>query len=86
MDEIRRSLEALEIDEMSKMVILKSEKEEVFSYGTDLKYLYYKKKNGEIEQIDKYLQKLYKLQNYIANYHKPLVTICTGLASKIIIN
>jgi enoyl-CoA hydratase/carnithine racemase len=83
MSDIRRSLEAMEIDEDMRAVVLKTKKNEVFSMGTDLNYLYYKKKSGELEKIDEYYQNLYNFHNFIASYHKPLICIGGGIASKI---
>lgn len=82
MEDIRRSLEAMEIDEDTKIVVFKSKNNEIFSYGTDLNYLYHKKKNGEFDKIDKYFEHLYNFQNFLANYHKPLLSLASGQASK----
>lgn len=79
MEDVRRSLEAMEIDEDMKAVILRAKQGEVFSYGTDLNYMYYKKKSGEIDKIEEYLKNLYNFHNFIATYHKPLIAIGNGV-------
>jgi enoyl-CoA hydratase len=84
MSDIRRCLQTMEIEETINSVILKSKKEEVFSFGTDLNTLYYQMKNKDFKAIDKYYQSLYNFQHFIASYHKPLIAIGTGIASKII--
>lgn len=81
MEDIRRSLETMEIDEDIRTIVLKSRNDEVFSYGTDLYYLYHRKKNGEIDRIVDYLSKLYNFQNFMANYHKPLIALGNGIIS-----
>jgi enoyl-CoA hydratase len=83
MADIHRCLQTMEIEETIKSVILKSNKEEVFSFGTDLNTLYYKKKNKEFEQIDKYYEHLYNFQHFLASYHKPLIAVGTGISSNI---
>lgn len=80
-EDLTRSLESMEIDESIKFVTVNSRKKEIFSFGTDLNYLYLKKKQGQIEKIDKYLQKLYNFQNFVANFHKPLLFVGSGIAS-----
>jgi len=65
-----------------KVVVLKCQNGEIFSNGTDLYYLYMRKKSGEFEKIQKYFQNLYNFQNFIASYHKPLLTIANGVMSK----
>lgn len=82
MADVRRSLEAMEIDEDMRAVVLRSKKGEVFSMGTDLNYMYYKKKSGEIDKIEEYLKNLYNFHNFIATYHKPLLSIGNGVMSK----
>lgn len=82
MTDIRRSLEAMEIDEDMRVVMMRSKHFETFSMGTDLNYLYYKKMNGEYDKIDKYLENLYNFNHFISVYHKPLLGLCTGQASK----
>jgi enoyl-CoA hydratase/carnithine racemase len=81
MEDIRRSLESMEIDDDMRVVILKSKNSEVFSMGTDLNYLYHRKRSGEIEKIYEYYEKLYNFQNFIANYNKPLLTLGNGILS-----
>jgi enoyl-CoA hydratase len=81
MDDIRRSLEAMEIDEATRVITLSSKNHQVFSLGTDLYYLYHKKKNGEIDKINNYFEHLYNFQNFIANYHKPLLAVGSGVLS-----
>jgi enoyl-CoA hydratase len=81
MQDVRRTLQAMEIDESIKSVILKSRKQEVFSFGTDLNTLYYRKRNKEFELIDKYFEQLYNFQHFLASYHKPLIAIGTGKSS-----
>ena len=83
MEDIRRSLEAMEIDEDMKVVVLKSFKNEVFSMGTDLNYLFCRKKAGEVEKIIDYFQNLYNFQNFMANYHKPLLALGNGITSNL---
>ena len=84
MEDIRRSLEAMEIDEDMRVVILKSHYDEVFSLGTDLYYLYHRKKSGELDRIVEYYSKLYNFQNFMAHYHKPLLALGNGVISKFI--
>jgi enoyl-CoA hydratase len=84
MADIRRCLESMEIDESIKSVILKSRKQDVFSFGSDLNTLYYRKKNKEYELIDKYYEQLYNFQHFLASYHKPLIAIGTGISSKVL--
>lgn len=81
-DDVRRSLQSMEIEELMQVVVLKSKNNEIFSYGTDLNYLYNKKKRGETDKIDAYIEKLYNFMHFLANYHKPLICIGTGSASK----
>jgi enoyl-CoA hydratase len=82
MEDVRRSLEAMEIDEDMKVVVLKAKNDEVFSMGTDLNYLYCRKKSGEVEKIHEYYEKLYNFQNFLASYHKPLLALGNGVLSK----
>jgi enoyl-CoA hydratase/carnithine racemase len=82
MTDIRRSLEAMEIDEDMRVVLMRSKYFNAFCMGTDLKSLYYYKQNGEYEKIDKYLEKLYNFNHFISIYHKPILGVCTGQASK----
>ncbi len=82
MTDIKRSLEAMEIDEDMRVVIMRSKYFDSFCMGTDLKYLYYKKLSGEWDRIDQYLEKLYNFNYFISVYHKPLLGLCTGQASK----
>jgi enoyl-CoA hydratase/carnithine racemase len=85
MSDIRRSLEAIEINEDVRAAIIKSKEEQVFSMGTDLNYLYYKKKSGQIDKINEYFENLYNFHNFIASYHKPLFTLGTGVTSNLYI-
>jgi enoyl-CoA hydratase/carnithine racemase len=84
MRDIRRSLEAMEIDEDMRVILMKSKYFSAFSMGTDLKYLYYNKVNGDHHKIDKYLESLYNFNYFISVYHKPLLGLCTGEASNIL--
>ncbi len=79
-DDLRRSLEAMEIDEYTKAVVMYPKKREIFSLGTDLKTLYYAKKHNNDQLINQYFKKLYDFQNFIASYHKPLMTLGAGKA------
>ncbi len=81
MDDIRRSLEAMEIDEDINLVVMRSKTGNVFSLGTDLNTLYYAKSSGDKVAIDKYFEKLYNFLNFIAIYHKPMFLQGTGQAS-----
>ncbi len=83
MEDVRRSLEAMEIDEDIRVVVMMTYKKQVFSMGTDLNYLYYRKNAGEIDKIVEYFEKLYNFQNFMANYHKPLLAVGNGIISKI---
>lgn len=82
MDDLRRSLEAMEIDEYTKSVLMYPKKQEIFSLGTDLKTLYYAKKTDNEHLINQYFKKLYDFQNFVASYHKPLITIGYGKSRK----
>jgi len=82
MEDLRRSLEAMEIDEYTKAVVMYPRKREIFSLGTDLKTLYFAKKLNNDKLINQYFKKLYDFQNFIASYHKPLITIGAGRAGK----
>jgi enoyl-CoA hydratase len=86
MEDLRRSLEAMEIDEYTKAVVMYPKKREIFSLGTDLKTLYYAKKNNDDQLINEYFKKLYDFQNFIASYHKPLMTLGAGKSGKFIKN
>lgn len=81
MVDIRRSLEAFEIDEETQLVQLTSKTNEIFSMGTDLNYLYITNRNGEDNKVNEYLMNLYNFQNFIANYHKPLFCVAKGALS-----
>lgn len=81
MTDIRRSLEAMEIDEDMRVVLMRSKYFSTFCMGTDLKSLYYYKRNGDYDKIDQYLEKLYNFNHFISVYHKPLLGVCTGQAS-----
>ena len=80
MEDLRRSLEAMEIDEYTKAVVMYPKKREIFSLGTDLKTLYYAKKHNNDQLINQYFKKLYDFQTFIASYHKPLMTLGAGKA------
>jgi enoyl-CoA hydratase/carnithine racemase len=84
MEDLRRSLEAMEIDEYTKCVLMYPKKGEVFSVGSDLKSLYWAKKNKNERFINTYFKKLYDFQNFIASYHKPMISFAQGLSSKFI--
>jgi len=83
MEDLRRSLEALEIDEYTKCVLMYPKKGEVFSVGSDLKSLHWAKRNNNERFINTYFKKLYDFQNFIASYHKPFIAFAPGNASKI---
>jgi len=82
MEDVRRSLEAMEIDEDMKVVVMRSKKHEVFSMGTDLNYLYHRKKEGKEDKINEYFERMYNFQHFVATYHKPLLAMGTGILSK----
>jgi enoyl-CoA hydratase/carnithine racemase len=82
MEDLRRSLEAMEIDEYTKCVLMYPKKGEVFSVGTDLKSLHWAKINNNERFIDNYFKKLYDFQNFLASFHKPLISYAPGLSSK----
>jgi len=80
MEDLRRTLEAMEIDEYTKAIVMYPTRREIFSLGTDLKTLYYAKKTNNEQLINQYFKKLYDFQNFIASFHKPLITIGAGKA------
>jgi enoyl-CoA hydratase len=83
MEDLRRSLEAMEIDEYTKCIVMHPKNHEIFSLGSDLKSLYWAKKHNDDRFINQYFKKLYDFQNFIASYHKPLITIGSGRSSNI---
>ena len=86
MEDLRRSLEAMEIDEYTKSIVMHPKKGDIFSLGSDINTLYYAKKTNNPNLIDNYFKKLYDFQNFIASYHKPLVTIGSGQSGKFLFN
>ena len=80
MEDVRRSLEAMEIDEDMKVVVMRSKKHEVFSMGTQLNYLFHRKRKKE-DKIYEYFDKMCNFQHFVATYPKPLLAMGTGILS-----
>lgn len=65
---------------------MKSTENEIFSKGTDFKYIYYLLKEGKVDQADTYLRQIYDVAVDIGTFNKPLIAniggpICNSAAA-----